>query len=200
MAELFSKFLKFIGVEEEADDEEMEEEGTQAPPSGSRTARSPEQQPQRQPSGGYGQSNQYNYNQQQQSQRQTYQPEAGGARNKGGKVVQHPFNEGGNVKHQTTIYQISEHTEAKAVIDDLLTGKSVLLNLENLDAVESQRVIDTLSGAAYAISAKLRKVAHQTYLIAPVNVEIGGNYAEDGNARPVAPAQNAGSIFRSRNE
>ena len=113
--------------------------------------------------------------------------------------MQHPsYESGGNVKHQTTIYQISEHTEAKAVIDDLLTGKSVLLNLESLDAVESQRVIDTLSGAAYAISAKLRKVAHQTYLIAPVNVEIGGNYAEDGSARPAAAA--GGSIFRSRSE
>ncbi len=194
MAEFFSKFLRFIGVEEDDDDDQMDfEETTQYPSDSARVARYPEPQPYRQQAGGYGQT-QYS---QQQMGKQQYQPETASARNKGGKVVQHPSYENSNVKHQTTIYQISEHTEAKAVIDDLLTGKSVLLNLENLDAVESQRVIDTLSGAAYAISAKLRKVAHQTYLIAPVNVEIGGNYADEGNR---AAASGSGSIFRSRSE
>jgi cell division inhibitor SepF len=194
MAEFFSKFLRFIGVEEEDDDQMDYDETMQYPSDSARVARYPEPQPYRQPaSGGYNSQTQYS---QQQTGKQ-YQPETASARNKGGKVVQHPSYENSNVKHQTTIYQISEHTEAKAVIDDLLTGKSVLLNLENLDAVESQRVIDTLSGAAYAISAKLRKVAHQTYLIAPVNVEIGGNYADEGGR---AASSGGGSIFRSRSE
>ena len=196
MAEFFNKFLKFIGVEGEGDEEEFEQDDvTQSQyPQSSRAARYPEQQPYRQPAGGYSAQPQSS-----QTGRQSYQPESGSAnssRNKGGKVVQHPSYENSNVRHQTTIYQISEHTEAKAVIDDLLAAKSVLLNLENLDAVESQRVIDTLSGAAYAISAKLRKVAHQTYLIAPVNVEIGGNYAEEGG-RPVSGSS---TVFRTRSE
>jgi len=199
MAELFSKFLKFIGVEEDDEEEEgygeEQEPTTQQPGSAARSY---------EPSYRYGQASahgqqpgsssyqEYSRPQPVQPPRPSAQQDPGYAKNKGGKVVQHPSYEN-PVKHQTTIYQISEHTETKAVIDDLLAGKSVLLNLENLDAVESQRVIDTLSGAAYAIAAKLRKAAHQTYYIAPANVEIGGNYADETK-------RGASSIFKGRSD
>ena len=174
-----NKFMNFIGVE---DEDELEEEQYE--------------QPQRQ-SMGYEQPQRpirtINNAQSRQAQTVQYPQNTASTQKKGGRVVAHPSYEQ-PVKHQTNIYQINEHTETRSVIDDLLAGRSVLLNLENLDAVESQRVIDTLSGAAYAIDATLKKAAHQTYYIAPNNVEIAGNFnADDGR-------KSASTIFRSAGE
>ncbi len=217
-AEIVNKFLRLIGVVEYDDDGDRQDgsppqpqnpyvvsrgqpapNNTRQPYDDSRSRQTGYEQPQQRQR---YQEQRYNeprpteqrYNEQR-YQEQRYQ-EQNPASAKGGKVVQHPSNEY-NARHQTSIYQINEHSETRPVIDDLLKDKSVLLNLENLDAVESQRVIDTLSGAAYAISAKLRKVAHQTYLIAPQNVEIGGNYPDEAARNAAAQA---GYVFRSRQE
>lgn len=174
---LMNKFMNFIGVEDEEEQEERSEQ-TQRP---SATYEQPARPVRTIPGArGQGQTVQYPYN-------------VANTQKKGGRVVAHPSYEQ-PVKHQTNIYQINEHTETRAVIDDLLAGRSVLLNLENLDAVESQRVIDTLSGAAYAIDATLKKAAHQTYYIAPNNVEIAGNYTAEEGRKPTS------TIFRSVND
>lgn len=173
MANVFNKFLNMIGIGDEDDDEldYYDDEPRQA----YEQPHAPQPRAPKYPA--YA------------------QPVPGGNQKRGGKVVAHPSFEN-SVKHQTTIYQINEHSETRAVIDDLLVGKSVLLNLENLDAVESQRVIDTLSGAAYAIDATLKKAAHQTYYIAPASVEIAGSFTEE-SAKPARPSSN---LFKSRED
>lgn len=75
-------------------------------------------------------------------------------------------------RHQTVIYYLHTLEECRNVINDLLEYKSVLLNLEDMDVRETQRSIDMLSGAAFALDAKLRKASDKTYLIAPNNVEV----------------------------
>lgn len=83
------------------------------------------------------------------------------------------------------IYQLATYEDSRDVIDDLLENHSVLINLENLDLDEAQRIIDTLIGACYAINATIKKAAQQTYLLAPSTVEIAGTYADDGKARTI---------------
>lgn len=73
---------------------------------------------------------------------------------------------------QAVIYYLHQLGECRDVINDLLDGKTVLLNLEDMDERVMQRGIDTLCGAAFALGATLRKTSDKTYLIAPRGVEV----------------------------
>ena len=81
---------------------------------------------------------------------------------------------GGKMKPNPTtiVYYLHSLSECSGVIEDLIGGNSVLLNLEETDMQLMQRVVDTLAGAAFALHAKIRKVSEKMYLIAPENVEV----------------------------
>lgn len=104
------------------------------------------------------------------------QPQATTTYGSSSKIINHPAVA---ARHRTMIYQLDNYEDSKDVIDDLLEGHSVLINLEALDLPEAQRIIDTLIGACYAINATIKKAAAQTYLLAPETVEVAGTYADD---------------------
>lgn len=58
------------------------------------------------------------------------------------------------------------------IADLLLAKKTVLLNLENTNRETARRLIDFLSGAAYALGGGVQKVADNTYAITPSNVAV----------------------------
>lgn len=60
------------------------------------------------------------------------------------------------------------------IADQLLARKTILLNLEDTNKETSRRLIDFLNGVAYAINGTLKKVANNTYVITPSNVEVSG--------------------------
>lgn len=74
--------------------------------------------------------------------------------------------------HCERIVNVRQIEECRAIIQYLLRGESVLLNLENIDPKDCGRVVDLLSGAAFALQGRMIKVAHLSYLLAPENVEI----------------------------
>lgn len=82
---------------------------------------------------------------------------------------------------QTVIYYLHALEECQDVITDLLDNKTVLLNLEDMDERLIQRGIDTLCGAAFALSATIRKASDKTYLIAPNSVNVA--LTNDGERR-----------------
>ena len=71
--------------------------------------------------------------------------------------------------------------DCRDVISNLLENKTVVLNMEDLDDRISQRAIDTLGGAAFALGATLRRVDGRTYLIAPLHVNVA--YSNDAGRR-----------------
>ena len=58
------------------------------------------------------------------------------------------------------------------IADLLLSKKTVLLNLENTNRETARRLIDFLSGVAYALHGDIQKVADNTYAITPSNVAV----------------------------
>lgn len=74
--------------------------------------------------------------------------------------------------HCERIVVVHQIEECREIIKCLLRGESVLLNLENIDPKDCGRVVDLLSGAAFALQGRMLKVAHLSYLLAPENVEI----------------------------
>lgn len=109
---------------------------------------------------------------------------------KGGKVVNHP-SAMEDTKHYTRIYNIESYDDTRTVVDDLLADRSVLINLEMVDVEVSQRIVDMLAGATYALGASLKKVAANSYLLAPQSVDVSGSYDEDDRRR-------TGSLFGNR--
>ena len=68
-----------------------------------------------------------------------------------------------------------ENFDAAAEIADQLREKRpVLMNLEKTPKDIARRLIDFLSGVAYALEGKIKRVASNTYIITPYNVDIMG--------------------------
>jgi FtsZ-interacting cell division protein YlmF len=63
--------------------------------------------------------------------------------------------------------------------DYLVEGKTVLLNLEDVDAPLCRRMIDFIAGVAYALNATIKKASSSSYFIAPRDVDVGGVIFED---------------------
>ena len=58
------------------------------------------------------------------------------------------------------------------IADLLLEKKTVLLNLENTNKETAKRLIDFLSGVAYALNGDIQKVADNTFAVTPNNVAV----------------------------
>ena len=65
--------------------------------------------------------------------------------------------------------------ETRAIADELIKTHTVVLNLENTNRDMSRRIIDFLSGVAYANGGKIKKVASSTFIIIPNNVDLTGD-------------------------
>lgn len=65
--------------------------------------------------------------------------------------------------------------DTRVIADELIKMHTVVLNLENTNKDVSRRIIDFLSGVAYANSGKIKRVATSTYIITPYNVDLTGD-------------------------
>lgn len=65
--------------------------------------------------------------------------------------------------------------EAREICETLLSGRTVILNLEGLDLEIAQRIIDFTSGATFAINGNLQKISNYIFLVTPTNVDISGD-------------------------
>lgn len=65
--------------------------------------------------------------------------------------------------------------ETRAIADELVKTHTVVLNLEETNKDMSRRIIDFLSGVAYANKGKIKRVASSTFIIIPNNVDLTGD-------------------------
>ena len=73
-----------------------------------------------------------------------------------------------------------ERFELAAQIADHLRDKNaIVMNLESTPKDVSRRLIDFLSGVAYALDGKIKKVAASTYIITPYNVDLSGDQMDE---------------------
>lgn len=72
--------------------------------------------------------------------------------------------------------------DAQEIADNLIAKRTVLLNIENLNKDLSRRLIDFISGVAYAQGGNIKRVANRTYIITPYNVDILGDVLESINS------------------
>ena len=68
---------------------------------------------------------------------------------------------------------------ASEIADHLREKRTVVLNLESTNKDIARRLVDFLSGVAYAGESKTKKVAANTYIITPYSVDIMGDLIDE---------------------
>ncbi len=86
--------------------------------------------------------------------------------------------------HATTQLQVvlvkpESFQDATSIADHLNNKRTVVLNLESTNKDISRRLVDFLSGVAYANRGQLKRVANSTFIITPFNVDIMGDLLLD---------------------
>ena len=74
---------------------------------------------------------------------------------------------------------ISFGNETSTIADELNSKNIVILNLEKTEKGEARRILDFLSGVAYANDGKIKRVSTSTYIITPYNVDYSGSEVMD---------------------
>lgn len=80
---------------------------------------------------------------------------------------------------QVVIVKPDHFEDVTMIADHLNAKKSVVLNLEASNRETSRRILDFLSGVAYANGGTIRKVANSTFMITPGDVDIMGEFFMD---------------------
>ena len=79
-----------------------------------------------------------------------------------------------NSQLQVALVKPERFEDAPQIADHLADGRTVVLNLEAATREIQRRLLDFLSGAAYAHGGRIKKVANSTYIITPSNVDVMG--------------------------
>ena len=93
----------------------------------------------------------------------------------GGKVV----NIHATTQLQVVLVKPDRFDLVSDIADHLRDKQAVVLNLESTNKDVARRLVDFLSGCAYALDGKIKKIAISTYLITPYNVDVVGDLVEE---------------------
>ncbi len=80
---------------------------------------------------------------------------------------------------QVVLVKPERFDDASAVADHLNARRTVVLNLESTNKEVSRRLVDFLSGVAYANNGQIKRVANNTFIITPYNVDIVGDILDE---------------------
>ena len=80
---------------------------------------------------------------------------------------------------QVVLARPERFEQAAELADHLREKRAVVVNMEAADKNLTRRVVDFLSGCAYALDGKIKKIAISTYIITPYNVDIIGDLLDE---------------------
>ena len=80
---------------------------------------------------------------------------------------------------QVVLVKPERFDDATTVADHLNAKRTVVLNLEGTNKEVSRRLVDFLSGVAYANNGQMKRVANSTFIITPYNVDIMGDLLDE---------------------
>lgn len=102
-------------------------------------------------------------------------PEAPSSARRSNKVV----NINATTQLAVVLVKPDRFENAAEIADHLKDKRTVVLNLEQTNKDVARRLVDFLSGVAYANEGKIKKVANSTYIITPYNVDIMGDLIDE---------------------
>ena len=80
----------------------------------------------------------------------------------------------GGKETQVILFNPKTFDEAGELVGHLGQGRSVVMTLEGVPTENARRLLDFLSGIAYALQGKITPISAKTYFVTPQNVDILG--------------------------
>ncbi len=80
---------------------------------------------------------------------------------------------------QVVLVMPEKYESAREIADHLRDKRTVVLNLENTSKETARRILDFVSGVAYAQDGKIKKVAVSTFIVTPYNVDLMGDLIDE---------------------
>jgi cell division inhibitor SepF len=80
---------------------------------------------------------------------------------------------------QVVLVKPERFDDASSIADHLNEKRTVVMNLESTNKDVSRRLVDFLSGVAYANNGQIKRVANSTFIITPYNVDIMGDLLDE---------------------
>lgn len=77
---------------------------------------------------------------------------------------------------EVIIKRPSSFDDAQEICDLLKSEHAIIVNLERLDHELAQKMMDFISGAIYALDAKIHQISGYIFCISPEKVDISGDY------------------------
>ena len=84
----------------------------------------------------------------------------------------------GGKETQVILFNPKTFDEAGDLVNQLNQGRSVVMTLEGVPTENARRLLDFLSGIAYALQGKITPISAKTYFVTPQNVDIVGAQSE----------------------
>ena len=78
-------------------------------------------------------------------------------------------------ERRSKVVNIHATTQLKVV----LVKRTVVVNMENTDPDTARRLLDFVSGVAYATGGKVKRVAAKTYIATPYSVDLMGDLIDE---------------------
>lgn len=94
-------------------------------------------------------------------------------------VANRVVNIGSTGQMQVVLVKPDRFDQVSDIADHLRDKKAVVLNLETTNKDVARRLVDFLSGCAYALDGKIKKIAVSTYLVTPYNVDVVNTIVEE---------------------
>ena len=80
---------------------------------------------------------------------------------------------------QVVLAKPEKFEEVREIADNLNEKRTVVLNLESVSKEVARRLIDFLTGVAYANNGQIKRVANSTFIITPYNVDVMGDLLDE---------------------
>lgn len=81
----------------------------------------------------------------------------------------------GGAAMEVCITRPSNVDDAKDIINTLMAGRTVVINLEGLDLDIAQRITDILAGGSVAIKGNFQRISNYIFIVTPACVDISGD-------------------------
>lgn len=94
---------------------------------------------------------------------------------KGGNIV----NINATTQLEVVLVKPERFDDASGIADHLNSKRTVVLNLESTNKDIARRLVDFLSGVAYANGGQIKRVANSTFIITPYNVGVVGDLLDE---------------------
>lgn len=80
----------------------------------------------------------------------------------------------GGTEQQVILFNPKSFDEAGDLVQHLSQGRSIVMTLEGVPTDLARRLLDFLSGIAYALQGKITPISAKTYFVTPQNVDVLG--------------------------